>query len=207
MLIINSFWNLFFPYRNTYKVVATLNPQKILISYSPKRLDKNNLIALSPYRDPYIRACVKELKFHNNRKAAKLLNQLLIKWFETSLIKPEVIIPIPLSRKRYRQRGYNQSSLLALELLKHINKKENLTYSDNILKRKKHTEPQTSLDKQARKLNLKNTFILGKNYTQLKNKNVLILDDVTTTGTTLKEARKEIAKAKPKSITCLAIAN
>lgn len=103
--------------------------------------------------------------------------------FTNNLTAESVFIPIPLSNKKLKQRGYNQSLLLA----KGLGKKFNLPITD-IISRSKETIPQFGLQKDQRKENLKHAFEIKKTQVLLKHKTTFLVDDVLTTGTTLAEA-------------------
>lgn len=114
-----------------------------------------------------------------------------------------VFIPIPLSDAKLKKRGYNQAEILAKELAK----KFNIPFQ-NILKRVRDTKTQVGLSNIDRKLNIKNAFgIKIKNQkSNLKNKNIFLVDDVVTTGSTLKEAAKILKKAGAKRVIGLTLA-
>jgi ComF family protein len=102
----------------------------------------------------------------------------------------DLIIPVPLHRRRLAHRGFNQSLVLARIVAKRLNKK--LDYST--LKRVRLTRPQTELKGEARKKNVRGAFmIMGEvNY---KGKKLLLIDDVYTTGATITECSQVLTKA------------
>ncbi len=105
----------------------------------------------------------------------------------------DVIIPVPLHLKRLKSRGFNQSSLIALEIKKYIKAP---VITDAAI-RVKNTEPLTGLDKSKRSKEIKGAFSVSGSF---KNKRVLLVDDVYTTGSTIKELAREIRKKKPLKI-------
>lgn len=113
--------------------------------------------------------------------------------------KSTFLTPIPLHKKRWNWRGFNQSELIARKL------SENLGL--DILKgleRVKYKQPQTHFKKEARLNNMKNSFAWrGEN---LKNKKIILVDDVITTGATLNEAAKELKKAGARRVEALVVA-
>jgi ComF family protein len=113
----------------------------------------------------------------------------------------DVIIPVPLHPSRQRQRGFNQSEILAHELarLKKIN------IESRILIKIKNRPPQTSLDAKTRKRNLIGAFQV-KNRSAIKGRTVLLVDDIFTTGATLAECSKTLLKAGAKSVSALTLA-
>jgi len=107
----------------------------------------------------------------------------------------DLIIPVPLHKKRRRRRGYNQSEIIA----KHLSKVYCLPMSSQILIKTKNTVPQMKLSKKLRIKNLTDSFS-SKNIHILKNKNIMLVDDVITTGTTLNTCAKKLIKAGAKKV-------
>ena len=116
----------------------------------------------------------------------------------------DIIISVPMYKKKKNQRGYNQSELIAKEIAK---KTENIEYRNDILLKIKNTARQSSLNKEQRKENIKNAYIIkssSKEY--ILNKNILIFDDIYTTGSTANECAKMLKEAGAKNIGILTIA-
>ncbi len=112
----------------------------------------------------------------------------------------DYLIPIPIHEKKLLKRGYNQ----CLEIVKYINKKDKIPYSAEILKKVKHTNAQSSLQRDQRLKNLDGAFWADSNL--CKDKIFLLLDDVSTTGTTLHEATKTLLNAGAKKVYVVYIA-
>jgi ComF family protein len=113
-------------------------------------------------------------------------------------------VVVPLHKKRLLQRKFNQSALLAKNLQKLA---PQLIFFSDFLIRTKHTKPQTTLKKKQRENNLKNAFALNEKYSnQVRGKNFLLIDDVTTTGATLENCAKVLKKHGAKKIVTLTIA-
>jgi predicted amidophosphoribosyltransferase len=112
------------------------------------------------------------------------------------------IIPIPLSPARLRARGYNQ----VLEILQANPLDPKYTILTNVLVRTRNTRPQTELARSERLTNMHDVFgvVHGES---IAGKHILLVDDVTTTGTTLKTAKAALLPYAPASITCLALAH
>lgn len=115
--------------------------------------------------------------------------------------KPELIIPVPLSRKRLYHRGFNQSSLLAEVIGKEIG----APVSSRHLKRVKATEHQTKLGKMERKENVRDAFCVlhGED---IRDRRILLIDDVYTTGATVNECSRMLRYAGAASIYVLTLA-
>lgn len=107
------------------------------------------------------------------------------------LRKYDIIIPVPISKKRSRQRGYNQSELILKEIAKNM---KDICVLKNVLYKVKHTLPQSTLKKEERLNNLKDAYEV-KNSEIIKNKKVLLFDDIYTTGSTVEECSKMLKNA------------
>ena len=113
----------------------------------------------------------------------------------------DIIVPVPISKKRNKQRGYNQSLLIAKEISKITNQK----IVTNCLYKTKNITEQSKLNKEKRIENIKGVYEL-KNPQILINKKVLLIDDIYTTGSTVNECCKMLQKVKTKEICVLVIA-
>lgn len=113
----------------------------------------------------------------------------------------DVIIPVPISKKRLKERGYNQAELIAKEISKALNKE----LVKNCLIKEKNIVAQSSLNKDEREENIKGAYILN-NSEKLKNKGVLLIDDIYTTGSTANECCKILEEAGTKKIAVMTIA-
>ncbi len=111
----------------------------------------------------------------------------------------QAVVPIPLSGKRRRQRGFNQAELVARKVAKRMN----LPVYGRLLIRTRDTKAQKGLNDQERKNNLKRAFKTRKNKVQLNH--ILLIDDIYTTGSTMNEAAKELKRAGAEQVYCLSI--
>jgi len=113
-----------------------------------------------------------------------------------------IFVPIPISKNRLRQRGYNQCE----KICKYLEEFTQNSKTVNLLIRTKDTKSQFSLKREERMVNMQQAFTLDKKLKEItKDKIIVIVDDISTTGSTLREACKEIYKASPKSIICLTL--
>lgn len=117
------------------------------------------------------------------------------------LEKADVIVPVPLHRFRLLQRRYNQAALIAQLLAKEWG----LPYWPEAIKRSRSTPSQGYLGYKERQKNVRNAFTVPEN-AQLEDKTVLLVDDVFTTGATVKECAKALLKAGAKEVHVLAVA-
>ena len=156
----------------------------------------------SPFRfDGVMRQAIHQLKYRNLRALAAPLAQMLNDYLITNPMPGEVLVPVPLHRKRLRERGYNQSSLLAKEL----GKLTNLPVVDDCLIRQRPTLPQARTSTvDERQSNVADAFAC---YTQrLRDKQVLLIDDVSTSGATLNACAAALKAAGVTSVWGLALA-
>lgn len=110
------------------------------------------------------------------------------------------LVPIPLSNAKLKKRGYNQSEIIA----KILSKKFKIPVQ-NILKRVRDTKTQVGMSNIDRKLNIKNAFIPNTKYS-IRNTNVILVDDVVTTGSTLKEAANVLKRNGARKVIGLTLA-
>ncbi len=145
-----------------------------------------------PYKSP-LKEAIGLFKYQSNVSLASPLGILLLKAMTSLPVHFEmidVILPVPLHSTRLREREYNQSLLLALPLSRHLN----LPLSYTSLSRIRPTTPQTSLKRNDRLKNLRRAFVVTQP-TVLRDKKILLVDDVFTTGTTVNECAKALRKA------------
>lgn len=118
------------------------------------------------------------------------------------LKKYDIIIPVPISKKRKQKRGYNQSQIIAKKLAKEL---DNLELVTNVLKKQKDIVPQSTLSQEERKQNIKNAYKI-QNEQIIKNKTIVLLDDVFTTGSTVEECSRMLKLAGAKQVDVITIA-
>ncbi len=135
-----------------------------------------------------IRYLIATLKFNKQYKNARLLGYLLATYIEKTTEIPELIIPVPLHKKRTQERGFNQS----IEIAKTAGKILNIPVDVHLCTRIRDTPHQIELPAKQRRKNVKNAFVVT-NPTDIQH--VAILDDVITTGSTTNEVAKALKKA------------
>ncbi|HEX9975663.1 MAG TPA: ComF family protein [Dehalococcoidales bacterium] len=156
----------------------------------------------APFRfDGVMRQAIHQLKYRNLRALAPTLSQLLRDCLAANPIPAEVLVPVPLHPKRRRERGYNQSSLLAREL----GKLTGLAVVDDCLIRQRTALPQArSASVEDRRRNVAEAFICRDH--QLQERQVLLIDDVTTSGATLDACAAAVKASGAASVWGLALA-
>lgn len=124
-------------------------------------------------------------------------NENFVEIFKTC----DTIIPIPISKKRNKERGYNQSLLIAKEISKIIK----IPNIDNCLIKTKNIIEQSKLNKEERQKNIYGVYDLT-NLDIIRNKRILLIDDIYTTGNTVNEASRILNQANVKQINVLVLA-
>lgn len=170
-----------------------------------KRLD--GLLAVSSYQNELMRNAVHYCKYRFIPDLHEPLGELMLGALQSFAIPlPELIIPVPLHPRRMRWRGFNQAELLAQYLGNNLAPALPLEISVGNLTRKKYTTPQMNLGEYLnRKENVINAFEVT-NPELLKNKTILLVDDIATTGSTLFECARILKKAGAKKVTAIVLA-
>lgn len=141
-------------------------------------------------------------KFYDRTDNAKILAKFMKNAAQDIFDKGvDLIVPVPLHYTRLFKRKYNQSALLACEL----SKMTGVPVDFDGLVRHRKTRPQVEFSGKVRQLNVRNAFSV-KRPDDFKGKHILLIDDVLTTGSTLKECAKALKKAHPSSIDLLTAA-
>ncbi len=142
-------------------------------------------------------------KFEKRTTLAKPLTQLTMEHIpdDCNISEYDFILPIPIHKKRLRERGFNQATLLAKGIAKNVG----VQVVTDVLVRHRNTSPQSSLDREARQTNIIGAFELQKKEV-VRNKRILVLDDVFTTGATVREAVKVLWDADPIEVDVLTLA-
>ena len=166
--------------------------------------EEQGVISLLPYADPVVSALIQEAKFHYNRRAYEVLADVLASYLK-DCPKPIILLPVPLSAARYRGRGYNQVT----EVARRVAKKHPACEVDtDAIIRWRHTKAQTELPRDERLNNVRGAFSLRAKDSSLPHqKQLILLDDVATTGATLKAVKTTLPPKLKNSVTLLALAH
>lgn len=150
-----------------------------------------------------IRNKIIEYKFEDKGYLYKMFAKIILSDKKTCnfIKKYDVIIPVPISKKRKKKRGYNQSELVANELAQKLNQD---IWTDIIIK-KKDNKPQSELNKLERIKNVEDIYEINKPI-KVKNKKVLLLDDIYTTGSTVNEIARKLKQNQTQEIGVITLA-
>lgn len=213
--ILNYILNLIYP--PTCGICGKLNPnflckkcEKTLESQAKFKIDKkqdsNYFFKEHLYIFEYqgmIRKMILNYKFKDKAYLYKTIVNFLLKneKFFQNLAVYDIIVSVPISNKRAKQRGYNQSELIAKEIAQNIP----IAYNNQCLFKTKHIIEQSKLNQEQRQKNIQGVYELH-NPNMLKNKKILLVDDIYTTGSTVNECASMLKQAQPKSIGVLTLA-
>lgn len=175
---------------------------KIKIDYYKNKYFKKHLYIFK-YEDT-IKERLISYKFNDKVYIYKAIVNFIIKNKKICgfLKKYDIIIPVPIHKLRKLERGYNQSALLAKVLAKNF---KNLDCVEDSLLKKINNKPQSTKDKVSREKNVIGAYYL-KNKEKIRNKKILLLDDIYTTGSTVNECCRVLKKANIKCVDVITIA-
>ncbi len=155
-----------------------------------KKLGMDGLISLFEYGDPGVRCVIDGIKYEFNKY---LVGRLFEKMAIETGVSFDYLVPVPLYFYRQNWRGFNQAELIAIELQKQIGGEV-----VSLLVRKKNTKQQALMkSREERQKNIKDAFALdlSSQISDIRGKNILLIDDVFTTGSNMKECCKVLKKA------------
>lgn len=174
---------------------------------------------LSRYKNPLVHEVIWQMKFRGDRHAtgvlAGALYQLIISKIRTSVDTREtknlpILVPVPASRKRIRERGFDQCQRLAQEI-ERVDARSELPHFKaclNVLKKSATAHEQKELSRGDRLRNLTGSFLVQPEYMQLiRDADIILIDDVYTTGATMHECTKTLIAEGAKSVACFALAH
>ena len=176
----------------------------------------DRLIVVADYQEKLLAKAIHLFKYKFIKSLSEPLGILMINNSQKLTIPtPDFILPIPLHPRRLRWRGFNQAELLANTLAANLLPGIEIPVINNFVIRQRHTVPQKKIRKyKNRHQNLNDVFTINDKFNwttynlqskNLANKNILIVDDVTTTGATIFKFSKELKKLNPKSISAIVL--
>jgi len=171
-------------------------------------------IAPLPYSRALVRDAVHAAKYHNHERAASLLGQTLAPYLAEEISERQMfgrydepyIVAVPLHKSRSKERGYNQAERIAAAIAAHLELKD-VHLRPDMLTRVKNTQSQTSCPgKVERRQNMNGAFEV-RNTDDVQDKDIVLIDDVVTTGATFSAARDSLLQAGARDVLCVAAAH
>lgn len=166
-----------------------------------------NCHSLFAYHNEKVKHLVWEIKYYRNKKVAdqvgKLIAQKILQTIPNT--RETILIPVPLTKQRLKERGFNHTELLSASVLAHL--PNNFMLAPDSVEKIRHTPKQNSIEnREDRFKNIQNTFQVS-NPEAIKEKSTIIIDDVVTTGATVNEVRNVLLKAGAAGCTIFTIAH
>lgn len=154
-------------------------------------------------KDGVLQKMIHDLKYNNNREIGSWLGQQIGVGLASWLEEFDMIIPVPIHKRRRVIRGYNQAEVIAQGLSKETSK----PVETNAIKKKIHNDSQTNKSKLERLKNVSGVFEV-QNSELIEGMNILLLDDIITTGSTILSCISEIyEKSRPRKVSVLIVAS
>ncbi len=171
-----------------------------------KNFPLDGMISAVSYKNSLVSEAVHLLKYRFIKDLTINLSELMTKaYINSNNPLPDIIIPVPLHKRRLRWRGFNQAELLAEYLSNNLAPGISIATDNSIILRKKYSKPQAKIKNyQDRIANMQDVFGSSSNIS-LDNKHALLVDDIATTGTTIIECAKVLKKLHARKVTALVI--
>ncbi|OGY42129.1 MAG: hypothetical protein A2Y67_01945 [Candidatus Buchananbacteria bacterium RBG_13_39_9] len=174
------------------------SPLMLICSDCRKSSELKAIWVAADYNNALLQDLIHLLKYNYVEEISGILGDLAIKYLQTNQILGQfnlnsantIIVPVPLHKKRWQKRGFNQSELLADLLSSRLG-----LAKENLIGRIKNTQTQINLKRNERQENVKSAFSLKNIALFDKNKKIILIDDVVTTGSTLNECAKVLEQA------------
>ena len=206
-------WRLFdllFPPRVDEIALRDVSLDDFLTLVSPRLVPETQpgTVALMQFSNILARSAIHEAKYHGSNRAFTFLGNALAEYLhdidDVGFSKSDIIVvPVPLGKKRRKERGFNQAEEIARAALRVLDK--SFTLDTNLLERVKETPSQVSLERVKREKNMRDAFKAPRTLDPART--YLILDDVLTTGATLQAAIDALKNAGAEHIIPLALAH
>ncbi len=135
----------------------------------------------------YERTVMMDYKYGGEAYLGRIIGRIMAERISIEKLNIDLILPVPIHKERKKKRGYNQAEIISKTMGKEID----VLTLNKAIKRKKNTKPMKSLDSSQREENVKEAFIIEQRYyAKIKGKNILIIDDIYTTGSTVNSVAK-----------------
>ena len=157
-------------------------------------------VAAFAYQPPIV-GLIQRYKYEGEKYLAQFLAPYMAPAYNEILEAIDCVVPVPIHKQRRFFRGFNQAELLSKYLLQHLQKEELL--QANLLLRVKNTPHQVGLERLQRAENVRNAFAVNG---AVQGKTILLVDDVLTTGSTMRECAQTLLVSGAKNIYCLTLA-
>lgn len=189
------------------------------ISFIPKSgsTELDYAHAIFSYKHPYISNLIWEMKYSGNRQIAKLFGRYIAEMLTQEITDNQyftatyILIPVPLSQKKQRIRGYNQAAWIAESAMTFLDPsiKKRIIYKPDLIARNHREISQARTKHRTERLSqIEGSFYISKKHKHfLKDKNVILIDDVTTSGATIAQMEEVFRQAGVKQMVAYTVAH
>lgn len=161
----------------------------------------DGIIVAAKYNEGPIKEMIHRLKYDGLLGLSDLIGEVLLERIVTiSLPKNTIITPVPMHKSKEKRRGFNQAVLIA----RYLSERANIVYAE-LLVRTKQNHAQVGFNRRKRLANVRNSFEIAENV-GISGKNIILIDDVITTGATINECAKILKLAGANKVYALAVA-
>jgi len=197
--VLDFLFDLILPPRKSDQLIRALTPADLHTLALPTS-------GLLPYHDPRVTALVWEIKYRANKHGLALAGQFLADGL-LAIVGEELgtllLVPVPMHKNRRKKRGYNQTELLCEALMSYASVV--MEYAPRALERVVETAPQQGLERTKRLNNVRDSM-KATDPARIAGRVCVVVDDVTTTGATLEEARRALSAAGARRVHFLPLA-
>ncbi len=199
--------DLIFPRSALLEELDSLNTEEIYSKCQKIQFVAQNVASFLSYKDKIVKEMLWQIKFNGQRKYAKICGEILYKEIikKINLQQKYLLVPVPIHKKRRRERGFNQCEWICEEIKK-FDTKNLFQYEPNLIERVIYKQKQSWSDRKSRLGNISGVFQI-KDIDKIFGKNIIIIDDVVTTGATLNEITKTFNLAAPRKILAFTVAH
>lgn len=200
-----------FPPKDDVQHAEALTLEDFEKIFHPRLAKEAWIVAMFPYSHPSVRALIRSVKFYAATKPLPLVGGLigdyLIEYISDKKLfsgwNTPLLIPIPSSKKRLRERGYNQTERFAFHIYESLG--EAVTYEPHVLAREER-ESQTRVPRSKREANAASAFFATQPE-KIRGKQIILIDDVVESAGTMKDARRALLSAGAADVLGIAIAH
>ena len=208
--IFTAMFDLIFPRRENDALIADISPADFYKKIPRWRGEiYPDMQAIFHYKDPAAKAMIKELKSSRNKHAAKIAAHALANRLAENEIVNTIIIPMPISKERRKKRGYNQCELIADFLATELGARgldADVEIRTDMLEKPIDT-PKLALRNRAARLQANVGVFRARSILSSDQKRIIIIDDVITTGSTMRSAIGAVRAAGAKAVAGLGVAH
>ncbi len=209
--LLQTIFDFILPPKDDVRRAQSITEEELHALLRPTVVHEAWILALFPYKDARVRAIIRSVKFYADTAALPKIGRITAEFLLETISDKKLfsawdvplLVPMPASKKRLRERGYNQVERFAESILESLS--DSVTYAPDILKRGER-ESQVRIKRGARGDNIKGAFFVSRPEL-VHGKHVILLDDVVESGATIKDARRALLKAGAAEVLGIAIAH